>query len=137
MKKKKKRNKIDGSFTVLENRLTDSLPWKGLPISARYLYFEIKKKWAGRDRAHIKFPHSEAKGFMAGSTFKIHRDKLIINGFIDLVDRGGLWGQEAVLALSDRWKKWGTKDFIEVDIDKLFPKNTHFFKKGHKFYGKE
>ncbi len=136
-KTNKKRSKIDGSFTAIENKLTGSIPWRDLPISARYLYFEIKKKWAGRDRGHIEFTHKEAREFMVGSTFEIHRDKLIERGFIDVVDRGGLWGQKAVLALSDRWKKWGTKDFIVVDIEGLFPKNSHFFQKGHQHYKKK
>jgi len=136
-KTKKKRSSIDGKWTYIENDITDSAPWKDLPPSACYLYFEIRKKWAGRDRANIIFAHSEMRDFMAGSTFEGHRDKLIMNGFIDVVERGGLWGREAIFALSDRWKKWGKKDFIVVDIDKIFPKNSHFFRKGHKFYGKE
>ena len=133
----KKKSKIDGSFTYLENKLTDSAPWEDLPISARYLYFEIRKKWRGGDRAKIVFTHKEAKEFMVGSTFRIHRDSLIENGFLDVVERGGLEGREAVFALSDRWKKWGKKDFIVVDIDKLFPKDSHFFKEGHQLYRKK
>jgi len=136
-KTKKKRSKIDGGFTYLENKLTDSIPWKNLPLSSRYLYFEIRKKWKGGDRYNINFTHKEAKGFMVGKTFETHRDKLIENGFIDVVERGGLWGQKAVFALSDRWKKWGTKDFMVVDIENIFPKNSHFFKKGHQRYRKE
>ncbi|GAI44398.1 unnamed protein product, partial [marine sediment metagenome] len=42
-------------------------------------------------------------------------------GFIDLVKRGGFYKQPHVYGLSKRWEKYGTKDFIEVDIDKLFP----------------
>ena len=74
---------------------------------------------------------------MAESTFETHRNKLIEKGFIDSVERGGLWGIKAVLALSDRWKKWGTKYFIVVDINKIFPKKSHFFKKGHQHYEKK
>ncbi len=136
-KTNKKRSKIDGGFTALENKLTDSIPWKDLSIHGRYLYFEIKKKWAGRDRTHIVFTHKEAREFMAENTFRKARNKLIEKGFIDMVNRGGLWGQEAVFALSDRWKKWGKKDFKEVNMGRLFPKSSHFFKKGHKFCGKE
>jgi len=136
-KTNKKRSKIDGGFTYIEHNITDSAPWKDLPIQARYLYFEIRKKWGGRDRGHIEFTFKEAREFMVGNTFKIHKDNLIENGFIDVVDRGGLWGKKAILALSDRWKKWGTKDFIFVDMDKLFPKKSHFFQKGHKGYKKK
>ncbi|GAI79625.1 unnamed protein product, partial [marine sediment metagenome] len=121
MKKKKIKNKIDVPFTAIEHKITDSLPWKDLPIKARYLYFEIRKKWGGLDRGHIEFTHKEAREFMVGKTFRTHRDYLIENGFIDLVERGGLWGNKAVLALSDRWKKWGTRDFIVVSADKIFP----------------
>lgn len=136
-KRRKRKNKIDGEFTYLENKLTDSAPWKNLPIRACYLYFEIRKKWAGRDRARIVFTHREAREFMTENTFKKHRNKLVKNGFIDVVDRGGLWGQKAIFALSNRWKKWGTKDFKEVDLKKIFPKREHFFQKGHQGYRKK
>lgn len=135
-KKKKNRNKIEGGFVALENKMTDSAPWKDLHHSARYLYFEIKKKWAGLDRANITFTHREAGEFMSGDTFKKYRNELVKNGFIDVVSRGGLWGKKAVFALSDRWKQWGTKDFKEVDMDRFFPKSSHFFKKGHQSYRK-
>ena len=134
---RRRRSKIDGSFTYIEHKITNSVPWKDLPIKARYLYFEIRKKWGGHDRGHIEFTHKEAREFMVGKTFRTHRDSLIENGFIDVVERGGLWGNKAILALSDRWKKWGTKDFIVVNVDKLFPKKSHFFQKGHQGYKKK
>lgn len=135
-KGKKKKYTIEIPFTAIENSLTDSAPWKDLPVNARYIYFEIRKKWAGRDRGHIVFTHEEAGEFMAGGTFKKTRDKLVENGFINVVERGGLWGKKAIFALSDRWRKWNTKEFKKIDIDKL-PKRSYFFKKGHSYYGKK
>ena len=119
---RKNKNKINGNFTVLENIMTDSVPWKDLSIHARYLYFEIKKKWAGHnDRRHIIFTQKEAKKIMDLVTFREDVRELIKLGFIDLVKRGGFYNQPTIYGLSKRWEKYGTKDFIEVDIDKLFP----------------
>jgi hypothetical protein len=136
-KTKKRKSKIDGQWTYIEHKITNSAPWKDLTPTACFIYFMIRKKWAGLDRGHIEFPHSEVEEFMAGSTFETHRDKLIEKGFIDVVERGGIYGIKAVFALSDRWKKWGNRDFIVVDIKKIFPKNSHFFKKGHQHYEKK
>jgi len=134
---RKNKNKINGNFTVLENIMTDSVPWKDLSIHARYLYFEIKKKWAGHnDRRHIIFTQKEAKNIMAIDTFIKSRNKLTENGFIDVIDRGGLFKQPAIYGLSDRWKKYGTKDFIKMKIEDIFPKIYKTkYKKGHKFMG--
>jgi len=134
---RRRRSKIDGQWTYIEHKITDSLPWKDLTPTACFIYFMIRKKWGGLNRGHIEFPYSEVEEFMAESTFKPHRDKLIEKGFIDVVERGGLWGNKAVLALSDRWKKWGNKGFIVIDIDKIYPKKSHFFKKGHQQYKKK
>ncbi|MBA7530419.1 hypothetical protein ES705_22626 [subsurface metagenome] len=136
-KTNKKRSKIDGQWTYITHKITDSAPWKDLTPTACFIYFMIRKKWGGLDRGYIEFPYSEVEEFMAESTFKIHRNKLIEKGFIDSVERGGLWGIKGVLALSDRWKKWGTKYFIVIDLKKLFPKKSHFFQKGHQGYKKK
>ena len=140
-KKNKNRNYLlIPPFTGIEHKITNSAPWRKLKVGPRWLYFELRKKCGGGDRAYIHFTWKEAKELMAGmvgKTFEGYRNKLIEYGFIDVVDRGGIYGLKAVFALSDRWKKWGKKDFIVVDIDKLFPKDSHFFKEGHQLYRKK
>ncbi|MBA7557988.1 hypothetical protein ES705_50774 [subsurface metagenome] len=56
---------------------------------------------------------------MSKDTFLKCRNKLIERGLIDIVKRGGFYNQPAIYGLSDRWKKFGTKDFIKIDIKKI------------------
>ena len=116
---KKKRNKIDGSYSVIEHNITNSEAWKDINIHARYLYFEFKLRYHGDNRYNIIFPYREAIKIMNVRTFIKCRNKLIENGLIDVVKRGGFYNQPAIYGLSDRWKQFGTKDFKKVDIRKI------------------
>lgn len=135
-KKKKNRNKIDGSYSVIEHNILNSEAWKGFKIHTKWLYFEFKVRWYGENTKHIIFTQRDAKNIMAIDTFIKSRNKLIERGFIDPIKRGGLEKQPAIYGLSNRWKKYGTKDFVKVDIKKILPKIFKTkFKKGHKFMG--
>ena len=135
-KKKKNRNKINGNWSYIEHNVLNSEAWKNLKIHTKWLYFEFKIRWHTDNTRNIIFTYQEAKNIMAIDTFIKSRNKLIERGFIDIVKRGGLEKQSAIYGLSDRWKKYGTKDFVKVDIKKILPKIFKTkFKKGHKFMG--
>jgi len=137
-KKKKNRNKIDGSYSVIEHNITNSEAWKDMNIHARYLYFEFKLRYHGDNRYNIIFPYREAIKIMSVNTFIKCRNKLIERGFIDVIKRGGLEKQPAIYGLSDRWKKYGTKDFVKIDVKKILPKiYKNKFKRGHKLFRKK
>lgn len=118
-KKKKNRNKIDGSYSVIEHNLANSGAFKDLNIHTKWLYMEFKFRFHGDNRKHIIFTYDEAIKIMAINTFIKSRNKLIERGLIDIVKRGGFYNQPAVYGLSDRWKQFGTKKFIKVDIRKI------------------
>ena len=135
-KKKKNRNKINGNWSYIEHNILNSEAWKGLKIHTKWLYFEFKIRWHTDNTRNIILTYQEAKNIMAIDTFIKSRNKLIERGFIDIVKRGGLEKQSAIYGLSDRWKKYGTKDFVKVDLKKILPKVFKTkFKKGHKFMG--
>jgi len=136
MSKKKKKNTIDGGFTALEDNLKESNAFKDLSIHAKWLYIEFRYRFHGDNRKHIILTYKEAKNIMAIDTFIRARNQLIERGVIDIVKRGGLEKQPAIYGLSDRWKKYGTKDFVKVTIKNILPKIYDMkFKKGHKFMG--
>jgi len=133
---KKKKNKIDGSFTAIEHKLINSEAWKDLNVYTKWLYFEFKFRFHGDNRYHIILTYIEAMKIMSKDTFLKCRNKLIENGFIDIKKRGGLEKQPMIYGLSDRWKKYRTKDFIKIDINDILPKiYKNKFEKGHKFMG--
>jgi len=135
-KKKKNKNKFDGQFAGIEFKMMKSEAFKNLNIHTKWLYMEFKYRFYGDNKYHIIFTYQEAKNIMAIDTFIKCRNSLIENGFIDIIKRGGLEKQSMIYGLSDRWKKYGTKDFIKVDIKDILPEIYKTkFKKGHKFMG--
>lgn len=118
-RKKKNKNKIDGSYSIIEHKLADSEAFKNLSIHAKWLYMEFKFRFYGDNRKHIIFKYQEAIKIMHINTFIKCRNKLIENGLIDIIKRGGFYNQPAIYGLSDRWKKFGTKDFVKIDPQKI------------------
>ncbi len=116
---KKKRNKFDGSFTGIEHNLVNSESFKNLSVYTKWLYMEFKLRFHGDNRYNIIFPYQEAIKIMNVRTFIKCRNKLIENGLIDIVKRGGFYNQPAIYGLSDRWKQFGKKDFVKKDIRKI------------------
>lgn len=118
-RKKKNKNKIDGSYSTIEHNLVNSRAFKSLSIHAKWLYMEFKFRFYGDNKYHIIFKYQEAIKIMSKDTFLKCRNKLIERGLIDIVKRGGFYNQPAIYGLSDRWKKFGTKDFIKIDPQKI------------------
>jgi len=137
-KKKKDRNKFDGQFAGIEFNLMESEAFKNLSIYTKWLYIEFKHKFYGDNRKHIILTQNEIKKVMSINTFYKSRDQLIEKGFIDVIKRGGLEKQPAIYGLSDRWKKYGTKEFIKIELKDILPKiYKNKFKRGHKLFEKK
>ena len=135
--RKKKKNKIDGSFAVLEENLVNSKAFEGLSVYTKWLYMEFKRRFRGDNARRIILTKEEATKIMAYKTFRESRDKLIERGIIDLIHTGGLEKQPAIYGLSNRWEKYGTKDFIKVELKDIWYKEVKTgFKKGNK-YGRQ
>ena len=135
MSKKKKKN-IDGEWSYIEHNIINSEAWKGLKAHTKWLYFEFKFRWYGDNTRNIILTYNEAKSIMAIKTFTNDRKLLIERGFIDVIKRGGLEKQFMIYGLSNRWKKYGTEDFIKADLKDILPEIYKTkFKKGHEFMG--
>ncbi|MBA7539981.1 hypothetical protein ES705_32270 [subsurface metagenome] len=133
-KKKKNKSKFDGHFAGVTHKQRESEAFKKLSIHAKWLYVEFRFKYNGQNDHNIIFTKEEAIKIMAYGTFRESKNKLIEVGLIDLIKRGGLEKQPAIYGLSDRWKKYGTKDFVKVDLKKILPKIFKTgFKRGNKF----
>ena len=111
-----------------------STPWDVLnataykeipPSAAKALpYFLGRPKVPFSDRQYLQttFPFSyreaESLGFAFATWSNILRD-LVWYGFIEPVSKGGLRGNGktcALFRLSDRWKRYGQKDFVPVNL---------------------
>lgn len=123
MKKKKKKDPfLVPPYSAIEHKLIDSEGFKNLRAHTKWLYVEFRRRYHGNNPRNIIFTEREAKMIMNLKTFREDYKKLIKLGFIDLVKRGGFYRESHIFGLSNRWRKYGTEDFKEVDIGKLFPK---------------
>lgn len=126
MKKKKRKNPFDAvpPYAQIAQRLVDSEAFKNLKAHTKWLYVEFRLRYHGDNPRDFTLPEGEVikKKIMDVNTFRKDYRLLIKNGIIDLVKRGGFYKQAHIFGLSKRWEKYGTKEFEEVDIDKLFPK---------------
>jgi len=137
MKTRKKKKYFNGTFTGIDNEIHDSKAFQELTIHARYLYYEFRYRFKGNNKYDIKLPRREIKQIpMAISTFNKCVKQLYEKGLIEIVRRGGIEKQPTIYGLSEKWHKYGTKEFERRKIEDVLPPIYKTkFKKGHEFYG--
>ncbi len=120
--------------------------FRGLGKTAKNIYFDFRMKcrvkklkarpgrkaeWVILNNGDLVYTYEEAgrKG-ITRSAFVRAIDSLIEAGFIDLVHvgSGGRKGDVSRYGISDRWKQWGTSDFVEVKRPKDTRKDRGFAK---------
>lgn len=121
---KKGKNPIPGPFIWILYDEMDSVAFKALPGNAAkaLTYFRridgrLKKKYGDDYNGVFDFTYSEARKFgFAKSTFSRIITELSSKGFIDIVKQGGKRGcgmSNSRYRLSERWREFGTKVFME------------------------
>ena len=121
-----------GSTIVIERRLLKSKIFRTLNGTAKtvLLDFMMKRKmqkapgkpgknnkWIVTNNGEMEYTYSEAeKKGIPRSSFMRAIDTLVESGFIDIAHSGsgGKKGDKSLYAISDRWKDWGTDDFVEA-----------------------
>ena len=120
------------TIIVIERALLKSEAFRGLSGKAKTVYFDFRMKCkigGPKDRrviinnGELEYTYSEAekKGIIR-SSFMSAIDSLVERGLMDITHSGagGRKGDKSLYAISDRWRKWGTEDFIA----KSRPKDT-------------
>lgn len=133
-KKKSRSWAIRMTFELLHSKAYQVLNYapalKVLSWFHEKLRFEVDKKRRGKERYRIindgemKFPYREA-GFrgLTPHRFRNALIKLHRVGFIDVKKAGSaLKGDETIFLFSERWKKFGTPDFVERE----FPRSVYW-----------
>lgn len=124
------RSKIPGGFVALPWEILNSRAYKELkPTAGKALpHFlgKVKVKYSDPQKFvsgfHFSYKEANRYGF-ANSTHHRIITELIAKGFIDPVDKGGLRGcgrSYNIFKLSQRWKDFGTPDFIKLKGWKAF-----------------
>jgi DNA-binding PadR family transcriptional regulator len=71
--------------------------------------------WEITNNGKLEYTYTDAeKRHITRPRFMRALDELVAKGFIDVTYSGlGIRKDKSTYAISDRWKKWGTKEFIE------------------------
>jgi len=127
-----------GKTTWIDNDLVRSKAFEELHGTAIrvYLVFLGKRKmqklkgtrgrapqWIITNDGNISFTYDEAKRFNINpQSFAGALDKLVETGFIDIshLGSGGVKGDKSTYTISERWRKYGTAEFVQ----KKRPKDT-------------
>lgn len=126
-----KKRRTESRVVVLDRQLLDSRAYADLDgnSSKALIRFMCKRQVqispaAGKrpktvvilNNGQITYSYDEAEkhGYSRGTFVKVI-DALIDHGFIDIAESGaGLFRSATFYALSDRWQKWGTPDFVAL-----------------------
>jgi hypothetical protein len=109
------------SWEILESEAFKSLSAKGIRVLIRFLQ---KRTWSKARRTkklifddrRLSFTYAEAAIMgISTSQFCTVLKKLIAIGFIDIEHQGGIHKNDfSLFAISERWRSFGTNDFVEV-----------------------
>lgn len=97
----------------------------GICVLLRFLqkrtWIKDKRSRKGRiqfDGTGLTFTYEEAKDVLkiSGAQFSRELKKLVELGFLDIEHQGGCYGKDySRYTLSERWKAYGTPDFVKVE----------------------
>jgi hypothetical protein len=115
---------------VIDSHLVSSKAFLNLSGIAPQVYFLFlrrrrmvktgrkgKEKWVIENNGEIVFPYAEAitKFGLTRPRFLRAIDQLVEHGFIDIVHSGGgMMKDVSKYAISERWKEYGTNNFIHT-----------------------
>ncbi len=130
-------------FVPMTWQLLNSGAYKALSYASRAMlpYFIGSPEYPDGKKIHMRsdlylkteftFSYKEAVKYGCTTrTFARVIEDLMLKGFIDPVDKGGLRGSglsRNVFRLSERWKRYGAEGFVEVSWSAFMPniKNGH------------
>ena len=92
------------------------------------------KVCTNKDEIVFTYAEGDELGFPT-STFDRYQKALMDVGFIDIAETGGgLFRSANIYSISDRWKKYGTSEYVPPSKP---PRAKAGFKKGHRPYGNQ
>lgn len=114
-------------FTKICRDMQKSNAWKQLNLRQQGLYLYLKSKFTvnsktlDNNRNDISIPTKEAKKLYGDlRTFRKDIDILIDTGFIKQIISGVPTMSVSIYGFSDKWKYYGTDNFIILENDKRY-----------------
>jgi hypothetical protein len=103
-------------FIQIYHSMYDSKEWRSLKWYSKLAYLRIKRKYNPNRSEQISVSYREIKDEMSQATFGKGIKELLKVGFIEVVQKGGLYRKRNFYILSYRWKSLGASPLTMVDI---------------------
>lgn len=114
MQQKSKKEKLP-PFVAIPKEMLKSPAWLALGNAARVAYIHIKAKAFSRNLEDLPLSYKEMEPIMERRTYSWALKELEEFGFIEKVQRGGLYRRRNFFKLIDDWRKKTTTD---IDLGK-------------------
>ena len=111
MSRKRRKGKSNG-FIKLDWIFYDSKEWKSLHWYSKLAYLRIKRKYNPNNSEQITVSFREMADEMSQKSFGKAIKELLKIGFIEVVQKGGLYRKRNYYILSYRWKTLGASPLI-------------------------
>ena len=99
----------------------DSKEWRSLHWYSKLAYLRIKRKYNPKNGEQIAVSYREVTDEMSQKSFGKAIKELIKVGFIEVIQKGGLYRKRNYYILSYRWKTLKASILPMVDIHKALP----------------
>ncbi|MFC1481613.1 hypothetical protein ACFL6E_05150 [Candidatus Neomarinimicrobiota bacterium] len=118
------------AYNELDGKASKVLMWFLAKRQFARLKGNSRQEWMQTNNGELTFTYEEAKkkhGY-SGQVFSRLLEDLVLKGFIEIAKPGtGVGKVASKYAISRRWEKYGTAEFIEVERVK---RTSHKFPKG-------
>ncbi len=91
-------------FIQLHHDFYDSKEWRSLKMCSKIAYLRIKRKYNPNNGDQVSVSYREMADEMSQPTFGKAINELLRVGFIEVVQKGGLYRRRNYYILSYRWK---------------------------------
>ena len=98
---------------MLTKKMVKSEAWEKLDVYDMGTFLHIAIEFNGDNKDDLSLTYKEARWLMGEHRFKQSIDNLVNYGFLDVVRSGGVWKKCNIYALSERWRRYGTGEFIK------------------------
>jgi len=113
-------------YIKIEWTMYDSKEWKCMQWYSKIAYLRIKRKYNPNNGEKISVSYREMEDEMSQPTFGKAIKELIRVGFIEVIQKGGLYRRRNYYTLSYRWKTLKASPLLKhstvVDIHKAQPR---------------
>ena len=107
-----RKRKLEAFYMVTE-KMVQSKAWDELDSYDKEVFIHIAIKFKGNNKHNLSFTYEEASKLQSPHRFNDSISHLVEKGLIDIMRSGGVWKKCNIYGLSERWRLYGTEEFVQ------------------------